>query len=290
MLNRKGIILAGGTGSRLYPITLGSSKQLLPIYDKPMIYYPLSVLMLSEIRDILLISTPQDIDLYQNILGDGSHLGLRIEYKIQENPNGLAEAFILGESFIGNSNVALILGDNLFYGQHFSEKLNKASASEAGATVFGYQVKNPSQFGVVNFNKDGQVLSIEEKPNQPKSNYAVTGLYFYDNEVIYYAKSLKPSKRGELEITDINNIYIKNNKLNIELLGRGFSWLDTGTYDALLDAGNFVKNIQSSQGFMIGCIEEISFNKGWIDREKLIAISQKYKTNYGEYLLKLAGT
>jgi len=287
--NRKGIILAGGTGSRLHPITLGSSKQLLPIYDKPMIYYPLSVLMLSEIKEILLISTPQDIDSYKNILSDGSHLGLNVKYEVQQKPNGLAEAFILGESFIGNSNTCLILGDNLFYGQNFSEMLVRASNSQSGATIFGHQVKNPNQFGVVDFNENGEVLSIEEKPLVPKSNYAVTGLYFYDNNVVEYAKSIEPSNRGELEITDINNIYLNNNQLNVELLGRGFSWLDTGTYDALLDAGNFVKNIQTSHGYMIGCIEEIAYNKGWISRDELISIAQRYKTSYGEYLNKLTG-
>jgi glucose-1-phosphate thymidylyltransferase len=289
MQDRKGIILAGGTGSRLHPITLGTSKQLLPIYDKPMIYYPLSVLMLSGIKNILLISTPQDIDAYKNILGNGKQLGINIKYEIQKKPNGLAEAFILGESFIGNSKVTLILGDNLFYGQHFSEKLMNASETSSGATIFGFQVKNPDQFGVVDFNKNGEVLSIEEKPAHPKSNYAVTGLYFYDNDVVEFAKSIKPSPRGELEITDINNIYLKNNKLSIELLGRGFSWLDTGTYDALLDAGNYVKSIQSSQGFMVGCVEEIAFNKGWISRDELISISKRYKTNYGKYLQNLSG-
>ena len=289
MTPRKGIILAGGTGSRLFPITMATSKQLLPIYDKPMIYYPLSVLMLAEIREILLISTPHDIDSYRNILGDGSQLGINIEYAVHDKPKGLAEAFIIGKDFIKDSNVSLILGDNLFYGQHFSEKLLKASSRNDGATLFGYQVKNPDQFGVIDFNSEGRALSIEEKPKEPKSNYAVTGLYFYNNDVVEYANSIKPSDRGELEITDINNIYLRKQSLNVELLGRGFSWLDTGTYDALLEAGNFVQNIQKSQGYMIACLEEISFNQGWIDRSDLLKEAKKYKTNYGDYLIKIAG-
>jgi glucose-1-phosphate thymidylyltransferase len=289
MKSRKGIILAGGTGSRLFPITMGASKQLLPIYDKPMIYYPLSVFMLANIREILIISTSKDINFYKNTLGDGHHLGISIEYAVQEKPRGLAEAFIIGKNFIKDSHVSLILGDNLFYGHRFSEKLYKASNKIKGATVFGYKVRNPDQFGVIEFDSDGKALSIEEKPKDPKSNYAVTGLYFYDNDVIEYANSIKPSNRGELEITDINNIYLQQQSLEVQLLGRGFSWLDTGTYDALLEAGNFVQNIQKSQGFMIACIEEIAFNKGWISADDLLIEALKYKTSYGDYLSKIAG-
>ena len=270
MSNRKGIVLAGGTGSRLFPVTMGSSKQLLPVYDKPMIYYPLSVLMLSKIEEILIISTPLDIPMYKKLLGDGSQFGIKLFYAVQEKPKGISEAFIIGEDFIGNSNVALILGDNLFYGQHFTGRLLEASSQREGATIFGFKVKNPNQFGVVGFDENKKVVSIEEKPENPKSNYAVTGLYFYDRNVVSYAKTLKPSKRGELEITDLNKIYLKNDNLKVELLGRGFSWLDTGNYDALLEASNFVQNIQNSHGFMIACLEEIAFNNSWISKERLI--------------------
>ena len=289
MSNRKGIVLAGGTGSRLFPVTMGSSKQLLPVYDKPMIYYPLSVLMLSKIEEILIISTPLDIPMYKKLLGDGSQFGIKLSYTVQEKPKGISEAFILGEDFIGNSNVALILGDNLFYGQHFTGRLLEASSQKEGATIFGFKVKNPNQFGVVGFDENKKVVSIEEKPENPKSNYAVTGLYFYDRNVVTYAKTLKPSKRGELEITDLNKIYLKNDNLKVELLGRGFSWLDTGNYDALLEASNFVQNIQNSHGFMIACLEEIAFNNSWISKERLIEESKKYKTNYGRYLRDIAG-
>ncbi len=289
MSNRKGIVLAGGTGSRLFPVTMGTSKQLLPVYDKPMIYYPLSVLMLSKIEEILIISTPLDIPMYKKLLGDGSQFGIKLSYTVQEKPKGISEAFILGEDFIGNSNVALILGDNLFYGQHFTGRLLEASSQKEGATIFGFKVKNPNQFGVVGFDENKKVVSIEEKPENPKSNYAVTGLYFYDRNVVTYAKTLKPSKRGELEITDLNKIYLKNDNLKVELLGRGFSWLDTGNYDALLEASNFVQNIQNSHGFMIACLEEIAFNNSWISKERLIEESKKYKTNYGRYLRDIAG-
>ena len=289
MSNRKGIVLAGGTGSRLFPVTMGSSKQLLPVYDKPMIYYPLSVLMLSKIEEILIISTPLDIPMYKKLLGDGSQFGIKLFYAVQEKPKGISEAFIIGEDFIGNSNVALILGDNLFYGQHFTGRLLEASSQREGATIFGFKVKNPNQFGVVGFDENKKVVSIEEKPENPKSNYAVTGLYFYDRNVVSYAKTLKPSKRGELEITDLNKIYLKNDNLTVELLGRGFSWLDTGNYDALLEASNFVQNIQNSHGFMIACLEEIAFNNSWISKERLIEESKKYKTNYGRYLRDIAG-
>ncbi len=289
MSNRKGIVLAGGTGSRLFPVTMGSSKQLLPVYDKPMIYYPLSVLMLSKIEEILIISTPLDIPMYKKLLGDGSQFGIKLSYRVQEKPKGISEAFIIGEDFIGDSNVALILGDNLFYGQHFTGRLLEASSQKEGATIFGFKVKNPNQFGVVGFDENKKVVSIEEKPENPKSNYAVTGLYFYDRNVVSYAKTLKPSKRGELEITDLNKIYLRNDNLRVELLGRGFSWLDTGNYDALLEASNFVQNIQNSHGFMIACLEEIAFNNSWISKERLIEESKKYKTNYGRYLRDIAG-
>ena len=286
----KGIVLAGGSGSRLHPITMGVSKQLLPIYDKPMIYYPLSVLMLAGIKDILIITTPEDMSGYQRLLGDGSVFGLRIEYAVQPNPDGLAQAFIIGEHFIGNSNVALVLGDNVFYGQHFSDNLKAASAKTSGATVFGYHVKDPERFGVVEFDADGRVLSIEEKPDTPKSSYAVTGLYFYDNDVVDIAKSIRPSPRGELEITDINIAYQARGDLKVELLGRGFAWLDTGTHDSLLEAGQFVQTVEHRQGLKVACLEEIAFHNGWISQAELILQAEKLKkTSYGEYLFKVAG-
>ena len=288
--NYKGIVLAGGSGTRLHPITKGVSKQLLPVYDKPMIYYPISVLMLAGIREILIISTPSDIPGYQRLLGDGSDFGLMIEYAVQPSPGGLAQAFIIGEEFIGNSNVALVLGDNIFYGQHFSDNLNAATAKRSGATVFGYHVKDPERFGVVEFDNDGQVLSIEEKPLAPKSNYAVTGLYFYDNDVVQIAKSIKPSSRGELEITDVNKAYQARGDLKVELLGRGFAWLDTGTHDSLMEAGQFVQTVEHRQGLKVACLEEIAFEKGWLSKELLLTQADALKkTNYGEYLLKVAG-
>jgi len=269
---------------------MGVSKQLLPIYDKPMIYYPISVLMLAKIKDILIISTPEDMSGYQRLLGDGSHLGLCIEYAIQPSPDGLAQAFIIGESFIDEHNVALVLGDNVFYGQHFSEKLNTAVNQDKGATVFGYHVKDPERFGVVDFDSEGNVLSIEEKPNVTKSSYAVTGLYFYDSDVVEIAKSITPSSRGELEITDINKAYLARGDLKVELLGRGFAWLDTGTHDSLLEAGQFVQTIEHRQGLKVACLEEIAFNNGWISQFDLMVQADKLKkTSYGEYLCKLAG-
>ncbi|MGP1612693.1 MAG: glucose-1-phosphate thymidylyltransferase RfbA [Catonella sp.] len=286
----KGIILAGGSGTRLYPLTEVTSKQLLPVYDKPMIFYPLSTLMLAGIRDILIISTPRDLPNFEKLLGDGSEYGIHLSYKIQEKPNGLAEAFIIGEEFIGNDSVAMILGDNIFYGNGLSVNLKKAvSFTENGATVFGYYVDDPERFGIVEFNEKGEAVSIEEKPEFPKSNYCVTGLYFYDNKVVKYAKSLKPSKRGELEITDLNRIYLEEGRLNVITLGRGYAWLDTGTVDALSDATEFVKVIEKRQGVMISAIEEIAYIKGWISREKLIESADKYgKTSYGEHLRKVA--
>jgi glucose-1-phosphate thymidylyltransferase len=285
----KGIILAGGNGTRLYPITKGISKQLLPIYDKPMIYYPLSVLMLSGIREILIISNPEYIDMYKRLLNDGSHLGLKIEYKIQEKPRGLADAFIVGEDFIGEDSVCLILGDNVFYGQGFGPKLQKASKVEKGAVIFGYYVTNPSEFGVVEFDERGNVLSLEEKPSKPKSNYAIPGLYFYDNSVVEKAKNLKPSVRGELEITDLNREYLKERQLRVELLGRGFAWLDTGTYDGLANAADFVKTIQKRTGLFIACLEEIAYRNKWITKEELIRLGKEYeKTEYGQYILRFA--
>ena len=285
----KGIVLAGGSGTRLHPITKGVSKQLLPIYDKPMIYYPISVLMLAGIREILIISTPSDISGYERLLGDGTDFGLMIEYAVQPSPDGLAQAFIIAEEFIGNSNVALVLGDNIFYGQHFSDNLNVATAERSGATVFGYHVKDPERFGVVEFDNDGQVLSIEEKPLAPKSNYAVTGLYFYDNDVVQIAKSIKPSSRGELEITDVNKAYQARGDLKVELLGRGFAWLDTGTHDSLMEAGQFVQTVEHRQGLKVACLEEIAFHKGWLSKELLLTQAEALKkTSYGEYLLKVA--
>jgi len=281
----KGIILAGGVGSRLHPITLSVSKQTLPIYDKPMIYYPLSVLMLSDIRDVLIISTPEDLDLYKRLLRDGSQFGISINYIEQQRPEGLAQAFLIGETFIEKENVCLVLGDNIFYGQHFTDKLERASRKEKGATIFGCFTKEPQRFGVIEFDTNGKTLSIEEKPPNPKSDFAVTGLYFYDNQVIEFAKSLKPSSRGELEITDLNNIYIKESNLDVEILGRGLTWLDTGTFDSLLEASQLVQTIQKSQGLKIACLEEIAYKKNWIDFEQLSLQANKLKNSpYGAYL------
>jgi glucose-1-phosphate thymidylyltransferase len=284
----KGIVLAGGSGTRLYPITQGVSKQLLPIYDKPMIFYPISVLMLAGIRDVLIISTPEDIGGYKRLLSDGSHFGINISYAIQPSPDGLAQAFIIGEEFIGDDSVCLVLGDNVFYGQGFSPKLLNAVSREKGATVFGYQVKDPERFGVVEFDNQGKALSIEEKPSKPKSNFAVTGLYFYDNDVIDIAKSIKPSSRGELEITCINNAYLERGDLNVEVLGRGFAWLDTGTHESLLEASHFVQTIEHRQGLKIACLEEISYLNGWLSAEDIIKIVESQKSNdYNRYLLGL---
>ena len=287
--SRKGIILAGGSGTRLHPITRGISKQLLPIYDKPMIYYPLSVLMLADIQDILIISTPDDIDGYKRLLGDGSSFGVNIQFAAQHSPDGLAQAFLIGEQFIGDDDVTLVLGDNVFYGQRFSDHLVAASSRVSGATVFGYQVRDPERFGVVDFDEAGNVQSIEEKPVSPKSNFAVTGLYFYDNDVIDIAKNIKPSPRGELEITDVNNVYLARGDLKVELLGRGFAWLDTGTHDSLIEAGQFVQTIEHHQGLKVACLEEIAFRKGWISKTILLAEAEKLKkTDYGQYLRKVA--
>lgn len=288
-INYKGIVLAGGSGTRLHPITKGVSKQLLPVYDKPMIYYPISVLMLAGINQILIISTPQDIESYQKLLGDGSNFGVEFEYEVQANPDGLAQAFLIGENYIGNSNVALVLGDNIFYGQNFTANLNIAASKKSGATIFGYHVQNPESFGVVEFDCDGKVLSLEEKPNRPRSNYAITGLYFYDNDVIEIAKSIKPSPRGELEITDVNIAYQERGDLTVELLGRGFAWLDTGTHDSLIEAGQFVQTVEKRQGFKVACLEEISFHQKWITKDILLKQADALKkTNYGDYLAKIA--
>ncbi|MDY2882023.1 MAG: glucose-1-phosphate thymidylyltransferase RfbA [Romboutsia timonensis] len=284
----KGIILAGGSGTRLYPITKSVSKQSLPIYDKPMIYYPMSVLMLAGIRDVLIISTPRDLPMFKELFGNGSHLGLNIEYAVQEQPNGLAEAFIIGEEFIGDDKVALVLGDNIFYGYGFSERLQNAVERDE-ATIFGYHVVDPQAFGVVEFDKDFNVLSIEEKPEEPKSNYAVPGLYFYDNDVVEIAKSVEPSERGELEITAVNNEYLRRGKLKVELFGRGMAWLDTGTHKGLLDASNYVEAVQTRQGLYIACLEEIAYRKGYINKEQLLELAKPLmKTEYGKYLVKVS--
>ncbi len=286
----KGIILAGGSGTRLHPITKGISKQLLPIYDKPMVYYPLSVLMLAGISEVLIISTPEDIEGFKRLLGDGSQFGMELSYAIQPHPDGLAQAFILGEKFIGQSNVCLVLGDNIFYGQGFTPMLRQAAARQKGATVFGYQVKDPERFGVVEFDEQQRVISIEEKPKNPKSNFAVTGLYFYDNDVIQIAKQVQPSERGELEITSINQVYLERGDLNVELLGRGFAWLDTGTQGSLLEAAQFVETIEKRQGYKVACLEEIALNNGWLSREEVLAIGQTMNKNgYGQYLISLVG-
>ncbi len=289
----KGIILAGGSGTRLYPITKAVSKQILPLYDKPMIYYPLSCLMLAGIRDVLIISTPRDIVLFEELFGDGSWLGMHFEYAVQDKPRGLADAFIVGRDFIGNDDVALVLGDNIFYGQSFTKTLKNAvqriETKQAGAVIFGYFVKDPTAYGVVEFDSDGKVLGIEEKPKNPKSNYAVPGLYFYNNDVVKIAADVKPSARGEIEITAVNNAYLEKSALAVELLGRGMAWLDTGTYDGLLEASNFIATIEKRQGMYVSCIEEIAFANGWISKEKLIELGSGYKTDYGAYLKYIAG-
>jgi glucose-1-phosphate thymidylyltransferase len=286
--NRKGLILAGGSGSRLYPLTLSISKQLLPVYDKPMIYYSISTLMLAGVRDILLISTPNDIPRFQSLLKDGSQWGLNIQYCIQPSPDGLAQAYILGESFVGNNLSVLVLGDNIFYGHDFYDLLKNAMMRQDGATVFAYHVKDPQRYGVLEFQKSGEVISIEEKPPYPKSNYAITGLYFYDSDVVEMAKNIKPSKRGELEITELNKLYLQNKKLHVEIMGRGYAWLDTGTYQSLLEAGQFISTIEERQGLKIACPEEISYRNGWIDKEQLEALIKPLKSNeYGNYLERI---
>ena len=288
----KGIILAGGSGTRLYPITKAVSKQILPLYDKPMVYYPLSCLMLAGIREVLIISTPRDISLFKELFGDGSWLGMHFEYAVQEQPRGLADAFIVGKNFIGSDDVALVLGDNIFYGQSFTSVLKSASdkiaSKSSGAVIFGYFVKDPTAYGVVEFNEDGKVLGIEEKPANPKSNYAVPGLYFYNNDVVKIAQDIKPSARGEIEITAVNNTYLEKGSLSVELLGRGMAWLDTGTYDGLLEASNFIATIQKRQGLYVSCIEEIAWRNGWLSKEKLLELAKGYKTDYGRYLEYIA--
>ncbi|MCG2608813.1 glucose-1-phosphate thymidylyltransferase RfbA [Acinetobacter sp. SM34] len=287
-ITTKGIILAGGSGTRLYPITKGVSKQLLPIYDKPMIYYPLSVLMLAGIQDVLIITTPEDKGSFERLLGDGSQFGIRLQYAVQPSPDGLAQAFIIGEDFIGDSNICLVLGDNIFYGQGFTPMLRQAVARGQGATVFGYQVKDPERFGVVEFDEQRRAVSLEEKPKHPKSNFAVTGLYFYDNDVIQIAKQVKPSDRGELEITTVNQMYLERGDLNVELLGRGFAWLDTGTHSSLLEAAQFVETLEKRQGYKVACLEEIAFNQGWLSKEQVLEIGQSMsKNDYGQYLISL---
>ena len=290
MTKRKGIVLAGGSGTRLYPITKGVSKQLLPVYDKPMIYYPLSVLMLSGIQDILVISTPEDLPSFRRLLGSGADFGINLTYAEQPSPDGLAQAFIIGQNFIGLDPVCLVLGDNIFYGQGFSPKLQEAAAKKGGATVFGYKVKDPHRFGVVEFDANFKAISLEEKPNKPKSKYAVTGLYFYDNDVVEIAKSIKPSERGELEITSVNQAYLERGDLNVDLLGRGFAWLDTGTHESLLEAGSFIETIESRQGLKVGCLEEIGFNNGWLTKDELRLQAQAHaKSSYGQYLMQIFG-